>query len=481
MAAPGVIIEQLEAQLAGRSPRATDGWFVAAPSQRGPLAPLELVPGMEDKLGGYIPDGKAREAVEAFFDAGGQYVVFSRVVGPAARGAEVAVTGPASAASMTVKLLEPGDWGNSCKLQIVNGSGSTRKYIVTDADGDVLETSGEFATVAGAVAWAAANSTLTAVTAAPGTPPLPSVVSNVLFTLGAADHASINATTRTAALQRMTADYGPGQETLLGVTDGPSHLLVLNHALETNRVAICDLPDDPTSIVLTPIGTAHRDLAVRNAARRGGGFASWAVFPAASPVDAPRTLPPSVAVAAQCAINDLAGVPISQPPAGAFGSLPTALALTQPAYTDDQRAAFNDASVNLVRSVFGDLRLYGFRSFTDPDADPAWAMLSAARTEMLVNAIIKELGEAVEFGVIDGQGIAAGTFGAHLTNELSTLWKQGVFYGATQAEAFTVDTGVVVNTAGSIRRRLLQAKVTFTISGVAEVVRVTTTNIPIGG
>jgi hypothetical protein len=477
MPAPGVIIQQTEPQVPTRSPRATDTWFVVAPSQRGPLAPIALVPGMESKLGDYVPYSQARESIEAFFAAGGEYAVFSRVAGPAAAFGRAVITGASSAPSLTFTLREPGTWP---KLNISNGAAgaTTRNYVVTDTSGNAVESSPDFTTTAALAAWANANSTLVTVTADGAA--LPTAQTGGAFTGGNDDGANVTTTQRQAALDRITADWGPGQVSLLGATAAADHAALCNHAANTNRVALCDAPNVSDTSALTALGIARRDLPSRPAARRGGLFASWLQFPGATPADAPRTLPPSVAVAAQCAVNDLASVPISQPPAGAYGTLPTVLAAVQPPFTDAQRDTLNSASVNVVRSVFGDVRLYGFRSFTDADADPAWGMLSAARTAMLVNAIINQLGEAVEFVALDGKGLVTSAFGAALTAELNTLWQRGVFYGSTQAEAFTVDTSVVVNTSGTARRRLLQAKVTFTISGVAEVVKVTTTNIPIG-
>lgn len=477
MTAPGVIIEEVEPLAAKRSPTATDAWFVVGPAKRGPIGPLALSgAGDVKKLGDYIPEGQVREAAEWFFDNGGEYLVFSRLVGPAPvfGGTTIMAAAGAGNPALTFAMREPGAWTAGWKSKVIAVDADSIKVQFIDPDGNVFLETPQFDSAADAVTWSA-DSPFVKFTD-PGAAHWPPVqaAATAFTTQGDDDLDSAGDAQIGEALARLVKELGIGQVSVLGHTTTTVHDLLAAHVDATNRVAVGDLPDTSTVATLTGISSASRTAAKDSGARRTGLFGgSWVLSPGATPVDAKRVLPLSAIVATKCAQNDLAGVPISQPPAGAHGQIDGALGLSQPqpAFTDDQRDTLNEASVNIARLIYGDVRIYGFRSLTDPDADPAWAMLSSARTVMLVEAMVQQIGESGEFANIDAQGTAAGVLKSRITAALQRLKGNGVLYGLTDDDAFTVD----VTTA----QRRFEAALTLTVTEAGEQVKVTITNKPV--
>lgn len=489
MTAPGVNIQETDPAKRPRSPLATDGLFVVAPAQRGPIGVLELTPRTVDKLGDPIAGSQMRESADWYFQNGGQYIAFSRLVGPNPTfGGTTLKDAGAVNNALTFAVREPGDWTTGWESKVVVVSGNTVKVQFFDPDGDLfLETPG-FDSAAAFAAWSAIfdddiapGSEFVKFTDPGGAhwPPV-QAAATAFATQGDDDVANVTDTERAAAAARLATDYGIGQFVFLGDTTETTHALAGAHVAANNRVALNALPDTSTKATLTAASLADRAGLSKDAARRSGDFGgSWIKTPGASPVDAPLTLPPEVAVAAKCAQNDLAGVSISQPPAGAFGDLPGALGLSQPqpAFPLEQdRSDLNEASANIFRVVGGSVKIYGFRSLTDPAADPAWALLSSARTVMLVEAIIKQIGEQNEFANVDAEGVAAGVMQARIDQELTKLWKnKRALFGTTKAEAFTVQV------TGDPANRRFTSAVTLTVTPAGETVNFTVTNTPVGG
>jgi hypothetical protein len=178
-------------------------------------------------------------------------------------------------------------------------------------------------------------------------------------------------------------------------------------------------------------------------------------------------MPPEAVVAAIMARNDGDGVTPNQPSAGIFGESSYALAPLY-SFTDAERATLNLNGVNLLRSIYGGVRVYGYRTLADPTTDDNWINLANARLFMAIEAEASAIAERYVFRQIDGQGHTISEFGGELTGMLLPYWQRGSLYGVTPSEAFRVDVGPNVNTAASIAGGFLRANVILKVSPFAE-------------
>lgn len=140
--------------------------------------------------------------------------------------------------------------------------------------------------------------------------------------------------------------------------------------------------------------------------------------------------------------------------------------------TDGQWSTLYDGGGNVaIATPTGDVELYGFRSLSP---DPMWQQLTQHRLRMQIVSLGRALLGQYLFETIDGQGLLFERVKETLTNAIfMPLWNAGVLYGATPADAFTVDTSYGdgrVNTPATVAARRLRAAGRYVPSGFAEAV-----------
>lgn len=282
-------------------------------------------------------------------------------------------------------------------------------------------------------------------------------------TAGGVD-AAARAANLATALARYTKDLGPGQVSSPGVTEAPSQLNLANHARDANRIGVLDAPDTANVATLTAAATIAG--ITQDSERRAAIFAPWVIVPGVTP-GTTRTIPPSTIVAGLMAYNDGRGVSPNQPSAGVLGESSEASGVTQ-SFIDADRSTLSLNSVNLLRSMYDGVRVYGYRTLADPTADPQWINLASARLFMAIEAELDAVAERFVFRQIDGGGLTITEFGGALTGVLLPYWQRGSLYGATPGEAFRVDVGPNVNTDATVANRELRANVALKTSEFAE-------------
>jgi phage tail sheath protein FI len=244
-------------------------------------------------------------------------------------------------------------------------------------------------------------------------------------------------------------------------------------ARDYNRVALIDLPDNGSASAIiassvTSSGTAPEYV---------GHFAPWLRAPGVI-AGTTRIVPPSAAIAGLMARNDVANT-AGTPAAGDNGVLRSITGLSQDPFTDPDRETLNYGGVNVIRPMFGDYRLYGYRSKADPGANPSWLPLNIPRYLMWLKARCLDAGEAFVFQVIDGAGRLQAEFAAALGSICQADYSAGIIYGATAEQAYNVDTGPSVNTPETIAAGELRAVVAVRPSPFAELVTILIVKTPI--
>jgi hypothetical protein len=461
---PGTRIIRRETPPPRSAPTDTSVWFVAGLADRGELKPVRIgsMADFERYFGLRQSYSILWDALDVYFREGGARAYISRVVGPAAVSASKNLLDAGAAVSLVATARGPGAWANTYKIGVRAGTTSGFQIYIQDPNGVEVESSSDLITQADAVDWAKFSSYVSLALGASAL--VPAVAAAAVFTAGTDDRAAITDTQWLTALDRFTEDLGPGQVSFPGRTSDVAHTQLLAHAAARNRWAVIDLPDSATAATLKASAVAAR----AGNQRFGMGFAPWVVVPGITP-NTLRTIPPSALVCASIARIDNVEGP-NQPAAGLLGQAYYAISLSQADWDGTTRNDLYNNGVNVIRSMYGGIRIYGWRSLVDPNAD--WKWINAANGRLLMS-IVSRAGVVAETYVlrqIDGPGITMAAFHGDLVGLMMEYFVQGALYGATPDEAFIVDTGAQVNTPTTLANNELHAVIAAKMSPDAELV-----------
>jgi hypothetical protein len=470
MALPGITVTRRDTSPPAASPTDTSVWFVTGITEKGQQAPIQIS-SMADYatlLGGRVSYGILYDALDVFFREGGSSAYVSRVVGPNPVAASHTFQSATPDNSLVISANSVGAWGNGLSVAIVAGVGGGTYQVQVSQGGVIVEQSGDLTTQQDAVDWSQTSDYLS-IALGNGTHP-PAIVAATPLTLGDDDHVDATETQWEAALARFTKDLGPGQVSAPGRTTGQAGIDLLAHAAANNRVALLDLADSASKATLV---TAAAALASNG--EFGGCFTPWAVVPGVV-AGTTRTVPYSAVEAGIMARNDTGGESPNQAAAGEHGISQYALGLSQAAFTDSDRSALNDAGVNVARIINGQVRTYGYRSLVNPAAKPNYVQLSVGRLLMAITAQALAIGERYIFGQIDGRGNLFAEYGGDLDAMLARFYNEGSLYGATPADAYSIDVGPNVNTTSTIQAGQINSSLQLRVSPFGETVNLFVTN-----
>lgn len=468
--APGVGVSTRDSAVASTPSVDTGTAFIAGQTERGrsdvALGPFRNLEQVEATTGEEVSYGYVQKAAKRFFKRGGSRLYVGRVVGPAKVSATIALDNAGNVDTLTVTALGAGAWGNDLTIGCTLTSGT---FVLTVTyDGTLVETlpaTGSFADNTEAVAYVNANSEyIRLADLGQGDPKTQSLA----LAGGTDDRASITQTQIDAALALFNSDLGTGQVAYPGGTTTAIHTALLNHAADNNRTAILDGADTPTVATLTTEQTSLRAL---TNAGHGGIFGPWLVVPS-STVGINETLPPSGDILGLIAASDSRTENPNEPAAGEAGVIPDAT-LSQVGWSDADRATLNDAGFNVIREVYGETRVYGWRTSANPNTKPLDINLNNARLDAAIRAQSKLVGERFNFRQIDGRGQLLGEFAGALSGEvLLPLYQVGALFGDTPDDAFSVEVGEQVNTPESLATRVIKAVAMVKRSPFAERVEI---------
>lgn len=289
--------------------------------------------------------------------------------------------------------------------------------------------------------------------------------------------AALNATPAAVAalLSNITPDLGPGaiwapgnddlatQEAIASFCDQKGYLGLL-HATDSNLAA--------------DLVTAAEALTNQVGDKWCGLFAPWDVVPGITP-GTTLTIPPEGRIAGNLARNDALGYSPDDAAAGVLGIAQFATGLSQPAWSDGDRANLNAAGVNVTRMIYNVPRTYGFRSLASQTNNPDWSYLASSRTIVAIRAVLNIVAENFVFSKLDGQGVTLNRWKAALGGAIQPFYDDNALYGATAAEAFSVGVGPDVNTDATFAAGQLLAKIGLRTSSMAEQVTIMVAKVPI--
>jgi phage tail sheath protein FI len=157
--------------------------------------------------------------------------------------------------------------------------------------------------------------------------------------------------------------------------------------------------------------------------------------------------------------------------AGTNGQSRTAIGLAQ-SFTSAEADALNDGGVNMFRSVYGVIELYGYRSLAPKDDDPEWWQLTAGRLYMAIAAYCEPALQRALFAQLDGTRTRLGQLEGEVGSVLLGLYNQGALYGADPTQAFRVDaTSLNVNPDEQLAQGIVKVAVEVRMSPFGEIVR----------
>lgn len=471
---PGVTVTQRSTPPPRSAPTDTGLWHVVGLTDTGPLTPL-LVTSMADferKFGPRVSYSILYDAVDTYFREGGSRAYISRVVGPAATTGTRNLLDAGAAVSLVASALGPGASSANISVGVRAGVGGGNFVVFVVVGGVEVETSPDLADNNAAVLWSQTSQYIRLALGASANDP--NVAAAAALSAGSDDRTNIVDTQRFAALDRLTADLGPGQVSMPGTTTSTVHGALLTHAKNRRRTAILDAPDTPTQATLVTAASSARN----GDQRYGGMFAPWLVAPGVV-TGTIRTVPPSALVAGKIAKNEAAGFGAGDPAAGDLGQAEFISGLSQLPWDDTTRQTLNGAGINVIRPMFGGFRIYGWRSLVDAVADPDWAGLNNSRLFGSISARAAAIAEGFVFDKIDGQGKKTSEFGGVLKGLLMDYYTNGDLYGATPQEAFFVDVGPQVNTPATLALNELHAVLNVKFSPFAEWVQIEIVKRPI--
>lgn len=421
------------------------------------------------------------DAVDTFFQEGGAQCYISRVSGASGVTATHTFVDRAGSplSTLTVSALGRGTYGNAITVAISDGV-PANSFVVTVTNGTVTEVSPPCYSPTDAVNWAATYSQTVTIalvadaTAAPNNNP--AVVAATNLSTGVDDTSPADALWVTA-LASFSLDLGMGQVAAPGRTTPTVWEGLVNHAQVHNRFALLDGENIATaSTIVTDAGTVQ---GATTDPSYGIMLAAWPIYAGiatgTATVAYPRVVAPSGPVAG--AMARLAGLGNNGDVAcaGSNGFLNHSTGVTQ-TYVSSDRASLDAAGVGVIRNYKGNVQLYGYTSLAQ---DPNWSEAGNCRLRMQIVDGVRAIGDGYEFADIDANGHTASAMGGQISSFLTTLYNQNCLYGATPAQAFSVNVGPSINTAVTAAARQLDAAIGVRMDETADQVIISVTRVPV--
>lgn len=459
-------------------------YFAVGLAERGDTTKATLVRSFaefEAAFGGRTTYSALYEDLKMFFEEGGTRAYATRVVGGAATTG--ALTGglkdrtvSSPPATLNVSARNAGAWSTKIKVQVLDGAAADTfriRVYLTDSGGvdrlvrdytnlhnpqeAVSRMSGDpyvRVTDAGSASVAPVNN--------------PVVVGPVALSAGADDRAAVVAGDYVTALGRFEIGFGDGAVAIPGL--GPSvHAGLIAHADAYNRLAL--LVEDRDSDTDTLLDTASQ-----LDAKRAGLFAPWVMVP--DTFGGSKTISPEGYVAAARARAHGAAGPWQ----AAAGENSKARYIVAPdvVFSAAQGNDLDDGKVNVIRTVAGSTRLYGWRSLAADEDN--WAYLTGAD---VVNRVVTEAYLQLEpylFGIIDAKGHLLAKVAGTLEGIVLPMANAGGLFarfdpnnGDQIDPGYRVNVGSDLNPVGSLALNQVIAELGIRVSPTAAIVQLTVT------
>lgn len=488
--APGTIVNVTTSVTPNSPPSSIGTFFAVGQAASGPVG----VPVAVTSLAQYVSVFGSRtangatstlyDAIDTFFQEGGQLAYVSRVFAAASISSDTAsitLVDRAGSPLSTLKVsaLGPGAYANTITVQVANGTVGN-SYVLTIRNGSVTEISPNLLSPADAVNWAQAYSqtvvitNLNSATAAPNNNP---AVAAATAMSGGTDNTSPASSDFVTALTYFNLSLGMGQVAAPGNTSATVWEGLITHAQSFNRWALLDGENTATAATITADAATVQSSVPDSS--YGYMLAAWPIYPGipsgTSTPPYPRVVAPSGPAAGAFARLSAAGNNGDVACAGVNGFLNNATGVTQ-TYVDSDRALLEAAGVCVIRQYNGNVQLYGATSLS---VVQAWLDAGNARLRMQILGLARIIGDNYDFADIDAKGHTAAAYGGQLSAMMLQLYNAGALFGATPAEAFVVNTGASINTPTTAAARELVAQIAVSMSPTALNVIIDVTAFPV--
>jgi len=440
---PGVDVVSRDQPVAHAVPTDTSVCFAVGTTEKGPASKYTLVTSLgqyEAVYGARSGGATLYDAIDAYFREGGGQVYVSAL--------------PTTPSMMLQAVVDTGDTeaaAAQARTQAQNGS----RYSESELNALTREELDGIAASAGLD---------------PADYPTKSDEVNAILGGGQSEAgllAVLDPTTLASALDVFGAELGPGQVIVPGASTSAMHAVILAHCEQRNRVGLLDGPQVPTVAGLQALATAQ---AGTPQARYGALLAPYGVVPGIAGGTV-RQVPWSAIQAGMIARSDAALNP-NVAVAGDNGISGYATDVSA-VFKGSEYDTLNASGVDMARFIYGDLKMYGYRSLVSPTGtDSEWLMFSNSRLYMAIAAQAKAIGERYVFDQMDGRWLTISAFGAALSAMLLPFWERGALYGSTPDEAFGVNVGPQVNTPATIAAGELHAVLSVKMSPFSEYVKI---------
>ena len=471
-------------------------WFVAGETERGDLAVPTLCRSFSDyvKYYGDYQAGNLYQYVKTYFDEGGTRCYVQRALGASSATATKTLDDASGNDTITFTAKNAGQWGNKLAVQVVAAdvAGFRVKIYLNDV---LLLTTRDCTDVTDCINLINTTSSVNYLIVASDdttSSANPAVVAKTNLASGANGNNPLTDAEAVTALDLLSRSYKSGAVSLPGRTGTTIWNGLVAHAQANNRIAICGFGSTQTAAQAKTAASAYYSNA--GASHMGFYFPHVKVpAPASSelaslneagsaveptPLTSTVTIDPTAYVAAaRTRAIEAAGGPWR---AGA-GQISSAITITDLA-TDVTPAVgdlLDEARVNGLRKIGGQIRVYGARSVSNDEAN--WRFITLRDT---VNYIVYGCEDRMEqfvFNTIDGRGNLFGRIRASLKAWLDPMRIAGGLYEAYDDNGNLVDPGysVVVNSTNNpntqLATGLVKASVGVRVSGVADLIEVEVT------
>lgn len=419
----------------------------------------------------------AYDTARLYFEEGGNELVMSRVVGPAATKGALTLKDTADVNTVKVEAKDPGTHSTDYTVQVTN-NGATFDVTLRRA-GTALITWSGLTSPADFVQKSATNpyvtvTSLGSITAAPGDSP--KTLAATALAAGTDDRAAVTAQHHIDALALGSGAEG-GAVAVPGYTVSQIGSLLAAHAAATGKIAILTLPSTSTP---EEAAAAAAGLAADPNGAYAGIFYPHLVIPDGG---ATRTISPEGYVAAVRA-RAHRDVGFWQVPAGDRARTRWVLGTSTPIDTtvNDTLA---ESYVNGIVTTGSNVRLYGWQSLaTDRDN---LGLLTARDALNNLTLSVKQVLEPFVFSTNDGKGQLRSFVESAIVGVLDPIAKRNGFYALLDAEDQEIDPGykVVVDEALNPITAQAENKVIASLSvrlaPTAQLIQVEIIKVPLAG
>jgi hypothetical protein len=470
MAGPGVIVTTTT-RIGPTAPlKAPSGKFFAAGlTERGDTSAAIEVRNMTDVealTGNRVTYGALYDALQLFFNEGGEGAYLSRVVGPSATKGTLTLVDRAGSPVNTLRVdaQNAGSWSSTLQVQVLDGSLSNTFRIIVTLSGVIVEDWNNLVSPAAAALIASDSkyvriTDLASATVAPNNNP--AVLAATALSAGSDDRASVTTSHYTAALTRFTKELGDGAVAIPGQNGSAIWTAINTHCVANNRVGLlADARAATVQQLVTNASGVNSEYC--------GLFAPW--LKVSDGAGGSRVVSPEGYVAAARARAHLTEGPWRAPAGGL--SVASTILDVDVRYSPDDGATLNGGRVSAIRFIANSIRLYGWRS-TSADAVSFYMLKDRDFLNYLVTQS-EALLEPFVFSTIDRKGQLLSSVNGALSGMCLALAQKNAFFplldgvGNQIDPGYSVDTGATVNTPATAASHQINAKLSVRVSPTGE-------------